>query len=91
MESIFIWIETSALSRWLTESAWAFPIVLILHTWALAFLVGANVVLDVRVLGLARDVPLRSLERYFLIMWVGFWVNATSGVLLLIAPDAHSN
>ena len=87
MDATFTWIETSALSTWLTESPslWAFPFVLILHTWGLAFLVGANVVLDVRVLGLVRDVPLRSLERYFLVMWLGFWINAASGVLLLIA------
>ena len=87
MDTTFTWIETSALSTWLTESPslWAFPFVLILHTWGLAFLVGANVVLDVRVLGLVRDVPLRSLERYFTVMWAGFWINAASGVLLLIA------
>ena len=87
MDPFFIWIETSEFSTWLRESSslWVFPFVLILHTWGLAFLVGANVVLDLRVLGLARDVPVRSLERYFLIMWLGFWVNAVSGVLLLIA------
>jgi hypothetical protein len=87
MDATFTWIETSAFSTWLTESPslWAFPFVLILHTWGLAFLVGANVVLDVRVLGLVPDVPLRSLERYFLVMWIGFWINAASGVLLLIA------
>ena len=87
MDAIFTWIETGTLSTWLTESPslWAFPFVLILHTWGLAFLVGANVVLDVRVLGLARAVPLQSLGRYFLVMWLGFLVNAVSGVLLLIA------
>ena len=68
-----------------SPSLWAFPFVLILHTVGLAFLVGANVALDVRVLGVARGVPLRTLERYNLVMWTGFWVNALSGVLLLIA------
>ena len=87
MDPFFAWIETTALSTWLRESPslWAFPFVLILHTVGLAFLVGANVMLDVRVLGLARGVPLRTLERYGLVMWAGFWVNAVSGVLLLIA------
>ena len=63
----------------------AFPFVLILHTVGLAFLVGANVAIDARVLGLARGVPLMSLRRYYRAMWAGFWVNAASGVLLLIA------
>jgi len=37
------------------------------------------------VLGLAPGVPLEPLSRYFQVMWVGFWVNAVSGVLLLTA------
>jgi hypothetical protein len=87
VEAIFMGIETSAFSTWLRESSslWVFPFILILHTWGLAFLAGSNVVLDVRVLGLVPDIPLRSLERYFLVMWIAFWVNAVSGVLLLIA------
>src|SRR5918999_3492957 len=78
-------IERTALSVWIREgSLWAFPIVLILHTVGLAFLVGANVALDVRVLGFARGLPLTSLLPFFKAMWLGFWVNAASGVLLLI-------
>ena len=30
-------------------------------------------------------VPLASLRRYYRVMWAGFWINAFSGVLLLIA------
>ena len=87
MDPFFIWIETSLFSTWLREnpSIMVFPFILILHTVGLAFLVGANVAIDARALGLARGVPLMSLRRYYLAMWAGFWVNAFSGVLLLIA------
>lgn len=87
MDPFFVWLEASTLSTWLREepSLWAFPFILILHTVGLAFLVGANVAIDARVLGLARGVPLLSLRRYYRAMWAGFWVNAFSGVLLLIA------
>jgi len=43
------------------------------------------VALDVRVLGVAEGVRPRTLMRYDLVMWAGFWINAVSGVLLLIA------
>jgi len=46
--------------------------------------VGANVALDVRMLGFARGIPLRALLPFFRAMWIGFWVNAVSGLLLLI-------
>jgi hypothetical protein len=87
VDAVFVWIEATALSTWLRESPsiMVFPFVLILHTVGLAFLVGANVAVDARVIGMARGVPLASLERYFRVMWAGFWLNAASGVLLLIA------
>lgn len=87
MDAFFLWLEATPLSTWIREepSLMAFPFILILHTVGLAFLVGANVAVDARILGLARGVPLLSLRRYYLAMWAGFWVNAFSGVLLLIA------
>ena len=87
MEPLFVWLEATSLSTWLRESPslWAFPFVLILHTVGLAFFVGTNVAWDVRVLGFSLGIPLEALRRYFLVMWAGFWINAFSGVLLLIA------
>jgi hypothetical protein len=79
------WIERTGLSLWIREgSLWAFPIILILHTVGLAFLVGANVAIDVRMLGFARGLPLQAMLPFYKAMWLGFWVNAVSGILLLI-------
>jgi hypothetical protein len=85
MDPVFTWIEATSLSTWLRDDLWAFPVVLIFHTVGLAFLVGVNVAVDARILGLAQGVPLASLDRYFPVMWVGFWVNAMSGLALLLA------
>jgi hypothetical protein len=85
MDPAFRWVEATALSTWLRDDLWAFPVVLIFHTVGLAFLVGVNVAIGARVLGLASGVPLPSLDRYFSVMWLGFWVNAMSGVGLLVA------
>jgi hypothetical protein len=87
MDPLFSWIEATSFSTWLRDSPslWVFPFVLILHTVGLAFFVGANVAWDVRVLGFSTGIPLDALRRYFLVMWAGFWINAVSGVLLLIA------
>jgi hypothetical protein len=87
MDSFFLWLEAWPLGILVRESPsiWGFPFVLILHTVGLAFMVGVNVTVDVRALGGASGVPLISLRRYYRWMWAGFWVNAVSGVLLLIA------
>lgn len=87
MTDLLASLEASAFSTWLRESpsVWAYPTVLTLHTLGLGVLVGANWMVDLRVLGVARAVPIGILSRAFPIMWAGFWVNAVSGVLLLVA------
>jgi hypothetical protein len=80
-------IEDSGFSTWLreSESPFAFYFVLLFHTFGLALLVGANTVVDLRILGVAREIPLAPLKRLFRIMWLGFGINALTGVLLIIA------
>jgi hypothetical protein len=80
-------IEQSGLSTWIRESdsVFAYYFILLCHTLGLALLVGGNAVVDLRLLGVASDLPLKPLERLFSIMWLGFWINATSGLFLLIA------
>src|SRR5205809_7402324 len=80
-------IEESGFSAWLreSESPFAFYFVLLFHTFGLALLVGANAVIDLRLLGIERDIPLAPLKRLFGIMWLGFAINAASGALLLMA------
>lgn len=84
---VLLSLEQSAFSTWLHESPsiWAYPTILTLHTIGLALLVGANTVLDLRLLGVAQRLPLEALAGSFRIMWVGFWVNAVSGVMLFVA------
>ncbi len=80
-------IESSGFSTWLRESnsIWGYPLVLTMHTVGLALLVGANTVLDLRLLGFAARLPLQELSRSFRIMWIGFWINAVSGAVLFAA------
>jgi hypothetical protein len=84
------WIETTQLGLWLRESpsVWAFPTVLTLHTVGLAVLIGASWVLDLRLLGVGRQVPLAAFRWVFPTIAVGLIVNLLSGVLLFIKNAA---
>ena len=79
-------VEATGLSTWLRESpsVWAFPTVLTLHTLGLGLVVGGSSILSLRILGSAPRMPLKPLEKLYSIIWVGFTVNAASGVLLLV-------
>ena len=85
-------IENTGFSTWLreSESPFAFYFILLFHTFGLALLVGANVVVDLRLLGVARAIPLAPLKQFFRIMWIGFAMNAITGVLLVIAYPTKS-
>jgi hypothetical protein len=80
-------IENTGFSTWLreSESPFAFYFILLFHTFGLALLVGANAVVDLRLLGVARAIPIAPLKRFFRIMWIGFAMNAVTGILLVIA------
>jgi hypothetical protein len=87
VHSFFVWLEATTLSTWIRESTsvWAFPAILSLHTIGMGFAAGLNAAVDLRILGVAPSVPLLELRRFLPVMWMGFWANAVSGVLLLIA------
>ena len=80
-------IEQTSVSRWLreSESVFGFYFVLLFHTFGLSVLVGASAVLDLRILGVAVDLPLKSLKWLFRTIWVGFAMNVTTGILLVLA------
>jgi hypothetical protein len=79
-------LEGSALATWLRESPslWAYPTILFLHTVGIGFLAGPSAAIDLRILGVAPDLPLSCMKRFFPVMYFGFWVNAVSGAALLM-------
>ena len=62
----------------------AFPGILVLHAIGMGFAVGVSAALDLRILGVAARIPLIEMRRFLPVLWAGFWLNAASGVLLLI-------
>jgi hypothetical protein len=80
-------LAQSAFSTWLlsSNSIWAYPTVLTLHTFGMMALVGAALMIDLRLLGFGRAIPLQSMDRLFSIVWSAFALNAVTGTMLFIA------
>jgi hypothetical protein len=82
-------VEATGLGRMMRESLWAFPIVETIHIAAFAIVVGSIVVLDLRLLGLSRRVPLGRLASHVLPWTLGaFGVAALSGLTMFTAHAA---
>jgi hypothetical protein len=60
------------------------PAVLTLHTTGMAVLVGASWVLDLRLLGINRNVPLAAYRWVFRAIAIGLLVNLVTGALLFM-------
>jgi hypothetical protein len=90
--SIFRYIEQTGLSVWIRESDsyLAYWLILSFHAIGMGLLVGASVVIDLRILGVAPDLPLSPLNRLYRFIWIGFWIQVVSGILLLIAYPTKS-
>ena len=87
MDPFLIWLETSAFSTWMRESpsVLAFPAFLSFHAIGMGLAAGVNGALALRILGVGPGIPIEELERFFPLMWAGFWLNAVSGVALWLA------
>ncbi|MBI2186704.1 MAG: hypothetical protein HYU37_06205 [Acidobacteria bacterium] len=87
MESALAQLEQSGLATWIRESGvlYGYPLILFLHTLGLSTVVGLSSAIDLRVLGVARAIPLASLQKTFSLIWAGLALTAATGTLLFIA------
>lgn len=65
-----------------SESVWGYPTILFLHTFGMAILVGLISAIDLRLLGVGRQLPLAPMKRLFPLIWIGFCINAVTGTIL---------
>lgn len=84
-------IEQSAYAVWVRESPsfWAYTWILSLHAMGLAIVVGINTIVALRLLGYVPDIKINSLRRLFPWMYLGFTINAFSGLSLLAANASN--
>lgn len=81
------WLENTNFSIWVRESGslFAFPGILLVHTYGMALVVGIVAAIDLRILGFAPALPLSTIAKFLPIFWIAFWINALTGTILLVA------
>jgi hypothetical protein len=79
------WLQTSALGHFMRESgSWTYAVVNLFHILGVASLFGSVLVLDLRLMGFARRIPLAALaDATVPVATAGFAVAATTGAGLL--------
>ena len=87
MQAFLEFIQGTGIATWVRESPsiFAYTFVLSLHAMGLAIVVGVSLMLGLRTLGLFSGIPLKPMLKLYPVMYLGFWINAISGLLLLSA------
>lgn len=81
---VLTWLESLPISVWMGQSLLAQPTMLTLHTMGMCVLVGASWVLDLRLLGISRNIPLSAFRWVFPAVAIALPVNLATGVLLFL-------
>ena len=86
MASMLHTVEASGLGQFMREALYAYPLVEACHIGGLALLFGSIAVVDLRLLGLGRQVAIRPLVA-FATPWsiAGFVIAASTGALMFSA------
>ncbi len=95
MEALLVWLQGSLLGESMRSSGvWAYGVVNLVHILSVATLFGSVLVLDLRLVGAWRRVPLAALEQPTIpLAIVGFCGAALSGLCILTtnATDYRGN
>lgn len=82
-------IQQSAFCQWVhsSPSLLAYPTILLLHVFGMGMVVSVCAGVDLRILGFAPAVPIAPMAKFIRFVWIGFWMNAATGTIL-VAADA---
>jgi len=84
MLELFRWLQHTFIADAIRDSRWLYPAIETGHYIGLSLLVGGIMLIDLRVLGFARTLPLRTMIGLLPFVWVGIIINVRTGSLLFI-------
>jgi hypothetical protein len=79
-----VWLEGTGIANAIRTIPWMYPAFETGHYIGLSLLVGGIMLIDLRVLGFARTLSLRSMIGLLPFVWIGFIINVVTGSLLFI-------
>jgi hypothetical protein len=81
---LLVWLENTSIANAIRTIPWLYPMFETGHYIGLSLLVGGIMLIDLRVLGMARGLPLKSMIGLLPFVWAGFLINVLTGSMLFI-------
>ena len=94
LRDLQIWLVTSSIAHSpvadMMRTAWAWPIAESVHFLGLCMLIGCIGTFDLRLLGVAKRVPIAAMHRLIPFGIFGFVINVSTGLLFVLTePDQY--
>jgi len=89
-DSVVIWLKSTSVSQVMTMSPYVWPICEMLHFIGLALLIGGAGLIDLRLMGFFKSVPLSAVMQVRKWAALGIVINVITGALFFIgAPGQY--
>lgn len=83
------WLQGTWVGVLVAESLWGYPLLETIHSIGMAMLIGSLGLINLRVLGFKRELPLLGTSELLPLAWIGFTLNALSGTLLFTSDAVY--
>lgn len=89
MNDAIIWLRATDLHAFITGNSWVWPSMEMVHFLGLCLLFGSLLFVDLRVIGVARKVPLKLVDTFIIVTLIGFSLNVITGALFLVGDPGR--
>jgi hypothetical protein len=90
MDEFQLWLKSTAVAHWMVEGRFTWATVESLHFLGLSLLIGTVGLFDLRLLGVAKKVPISALHRLVPFGVFGYFINVITGFSFVAAePDQY--
>src|SRR5690606_14352634 len=83
------WLQGTAFATAVAETIWAYPLLETFHALGMAMLLGSLGLINLRVLGYKPELPLLGTRDLLPLAWLGFTLNAASGIALFTSDAVY--
>lgn len=88
-ETIIEVLKASAINDYIMGNAWVWPTMEMIHFLGLCLLLGSLLIIDLSVIGFARNIPLALVDKFIIATLIGFALNVITGALFVIGDPGR--
>ena len=76
---LLIVLKEGPISQWMGGSSWIYTVMLMFHFTGMSLLFGVMLMVDLRLLGVTKQIPLKAALSFLPVAIVGFFINLITG------------